>query len=615
MICGYNRLLSLFDTILDSALLSSSKNIVNAVPTFSEESLKEYLDSEFNDVGVRYNAYLQRRQNGGDRELFPDFNYAKYWLRTAAPVKYVDGGWLGGLHRSTTDPIHRSYTKTAWQILSEELGDGDLEKNHIWVYQKLLKSLDMDEIGTGDSKQFISSSRNVNNDGRVWTAAIAQLCISLFPDLFLPEILGFNMSYETLPLHLLITIYELRELYIDPYYFVLHVSIDNKHCGHAAMGMKAVVDYIKSLPTEEQHTAWKRVQVGFLLASELATTPEPRSDLDLALEKVFGEKTVAAHLIHGGCPAKIGGRTGKKLSDWLNPSLYPKHSLAFLRALADSRWVVRGQPEKSTLVWETKWGGRMFGAFTVKEVDILEQWIKQLTRSNKTMKRRKTYEAFTGQQTNTPNIQLVETFSDIINRPSAPRKKEINLETLISSSILPVENKIDAILSLLSVSCVPFEYISSLPAKCATSYGMMSIRCLRALYGFLPESDVCPGMDEVTSNIPVLGVVEISRIRLEDINYSVRPFVEKLFCLSAYPEQNEPILVGLQYGFIEYVFEACQQIQILSILELKKLDEIRSRCRYAINDYIKEKNGNNKWLEHMDIGKKTLQIIVYNIFN
>ncbi|CAF4084277.1 unnamed protein product, partial [Adineta steineri] len=82
-----------------------------------------------------------------------------------------------------------------------------------------------------------------------------------------------------------------------------------------------------SLPVAERDTAWKRIQAGFILASELSTTPSPRSDLDAALEKIFGEKTIAAQPMHASCPAKIGGQMGKKLDDWLDPILYPTHSL------------------------------------------------------------------------------------------------------------------------------------------------------------------------------------------------------------------------------------------------------------------------------------------------
>jgi hypothetical protein len=607
----------LFNAVIDKARDSSTENILNAVRTFSQEALNEFLNKEYSDVSVRYKAYLQRRKDGHPRELFPDFDYAKYWLRTAAPVKYVDGAWLGGIYRITSDLVHRSSTKTAWQILSEELGDGDLRKNHVWVYQQLLKSIDADDIGTGDSKEFISSSQNMNNDARVWTAATAQLCISLFPESFLPEILGFNMSYESLPLHLLITIYELRELNIDPYYFVLHVSIDNKHSGHAAMGVDAVTTYMKSLPVEEQDMAWKRVQAGFLLASELATTPTPRSDLDTSLEKIFGEKTTAAYPIHAACSAKIGGRTGKKLCDWLDPTIYPMHSLAFLRALADSRWIVRGKPEKSQLVYETKWGGRMFGAFTIKEVNVLEAWICQLTQFDRPMNRSKSYEIFTGVKTKSPNIDLTREFDHILARPSAPRCQIIDFESILSSSSssLSLENKIHAILSLLSISAVPFEYLPSLPAKCASTYGMMALKCLRALYDFLPESDVCAGMDEVISNTPSMGVMEIARISLNDINQYVRPFVGQILCISAHPEQNAAILVGLQDGFIEYVFAACEQLNAVTPAELKKLHEIGERCRNAIDDFVKEKNECNQWSAEMDKGKKAIRRMVSNIIN
>ncbi len=39
-----------------------------------------------------------------------------------------------------------------------------------------------------------------------------QLAMAHHADQFLPEIIGFNLGYEQLPLHLLITAYELKEL-------------------------------------------------------------------------------------------------------------------------------------------------------------------------------------------------------------------------------------------------------------------------------------------------------------------------------------------------------------------------------------------------------------------
>ena len=96
---------------------------------------------------------------------------------------------------------------------------------------------------------------------------------------------------------------------------------------------------------------------------------------------------------------------------------------------------------------------------------------------------------------------------------------------------------------------------------------------------------------------------------------SVREFVAKVMNLSARPEQNESLLVGLQSGFIEYVFEACKQLGTISIKEMEKLDEIRARCRHAIDHYKAERNEDKKWLADVIKGEKTVQNIVSYIVN
>lgn len=76
--------------------------------------------------------------------------------------------------------------------------------------------------------------------------------------------------------------------------------------------------------------------------------------------------------MHACCPAKIGGINGKSLSQWLDNDVYHTHSLVFLHSLAESGWVVKGSSERSKLIKEMGWGGRMFGAFTSDEVSILK---------------------------------------------------------------------------------------------------------------------------------------------------------------------------------------------------------------------------------------------------
>lgn len=79
---------------------------------------------------------------------------------------------------------------------------------------------------------FIDPALNLQ-EARCWKAAIAQLTVSIFPDRLMPEAIGFNLAYEQLAYHLLVTIYELKKLKIDPYYFVLHVYV----CSDFPLGM------------------------------------------------------------------------------------------------------------------------------------------------------------------------------------------------------------------------------------------------------------------------------------------------------------------------------------------------------------------------------------------
>ncbi|PVI05655.1 hypothetical protein DM02DRAFT_583708 [Periconia macrospinosa] len=340
-----------------------------------------------------YEAYIVCRRAGGNREVFSTEQEAKWWLKQAAPVKYVDGAWLGHINKTSTPFKHGHVTKNAWQVMSEELGDGDLEKNHVYVYRELMKEIDAG-LPEADSKDFIHPRHGLN-EARCWKAAMAQLLISLFPHEFLPDALGFNMAYESLPLHLLKTVRELRELRLNPYYFELHISIDNGSSGHAAMAMETVIDYIESVRKdvgeEAAHIAWKRVQAGFVLAEGLPTTPEspslkkkpsqepfPRNEIEARVIEVFEAKAPVAHKIHCNSRLKIGRHS---LVDWLEPNAFknPQWQKNFLDELSNCKpWIIKGSNQKSRLVKEMSWEGKMFGSFMQSEVETLKAWIDSL---------------------------------------------------------------------------------------------------------------------------------------------------------------------------------------------------------------------------------------------
>ena len=147
--------------------------------------------------------------------MFRNRSHALHFIKSVAPTKLVDGAWLYGLLPRWTDarlaPLIRIYL--------EELGDGRAEQHHVLLYRKLLSAHGADRWHELGDEHHVQGA--------------IQLSLAHHAAELLPEVIGFNLGYEQLPLHLPITAYELNELGVDPYYFSLHVTIDNASTGHA----------------------------------------------------------------------------------------------------------------------------------------------------------------------------------------------------------------------------------------------------------------------------------------------------------------------------------------------------------------------------------------------
>lgn len=209
------ELLAMFSGGISVALKQPSGSIL-PIKQYDAKRVWTFIEDEHDKVQTEWGNYLERRKQGQGPELFATAEAAKVWLVQQAPVKFVDGAWLAHTHKITSPFALRSVTKAAWQVLSEELGDGDLSKHHVYLYRQLL-----DDIGCplpdSHSADFIKPCLwdGVNNHG-VWEAAVGQLLISLFPNEFLPEILGFNMHYELITLDTMRASLELKALGINP---------------------------------------------------------------------------------------------------------------------------------------------------------------------------------------------------------------------------------------------------------------------------------------------------------------------------------------------------------------------------------------------------------------
>jgi hypothetical protein len=189
-------------------------------------------------------------------------------------------------------------------------------------------------------------------------------------DDFLPEMLGYNLGYEQLPLHLLITAFELNELEIDPYYFTLHITIDNASTGHASKAARSVLDL---LPTSGGDIAFKeRLRAGFLL-NELgasSTAIIEAFDLEEEVTNMLEKKRVFGQSMHSDyCRLE-----GKTVNEWLAS---PGQSRQFLNALKSSGWIKQHANPRQSRFWQLIDGPRaaMFGVFNGYERQLLWDWI------------------------------------------------------------------------------------------------------------------------------------------------------------------------------------------------------------------------------------------------
>lgn len=299
-----------------------------------------------------YSQYLDGRKRGEPRRYFSGRAHALYFLRAVAPTKLVDGAWLYGALRHWRDGRLQALVHT----YLEELGDGVPSMNHVLMYRQLLTRLGCDELASLGDENYLQGAQ--------------QLALGQMAEHYLPEVIGYNLGYEQLPLHLLISAYELDELGIDPYYFKLHVTIDNAATGHAHKAVQTVLDNLPQVGDAEAF--YQRVRNGYLL-NELgvgSTAAIAAFDLEHELLTLLENKRSLAGQVHSDY-CRIEGRT---VNEWLSG---PDPIRGFLQALESRGWIRRHSAPANSRFWNLVQGegAAMFGVFTPYELQILHDWI------------------------------------------------------------------------------------------------------------------------------------------------------------------------------------------------------------------------------------------------
>ncbi|NCE83650.1 iron-containing redox enzyme family protein [Pseudomonas sp. Q1] len=355
----YQRLLTDWDTgaaqsaadFLQAQLAQVSTTEDTSLPA-SPEQLMSWVELNCTAVAEQYAQYLQERQQGGGRRYFQNKAHALYFLQCVAPTKQVDGAWLYGVLSHWQDYRYDGLVTT----YLEELGDGEPTQNHVSIYQRLLAEQGCDGDFGWQDQHF--------HQGAI------QLALGQSAASHMPEILGYNLGYEQLPLHLLICAYELKELGIDPYYFSLHVTIDNASSGHARRAVQAVLGLMPNGMDATEY--WQRVRRGYQLNDlGLGTTAVIQAfDLEHELVAMLERKRPFAQHMHSDyCRFE-----GKTVNQWL---AQPGQVRGFLQALENKGWIKRNQSPEDSRFWQLVEGAgaAMFGVFSGYEKQLLRDWI------------------------------------------------------------------------------------------------------------------------------------------------------------------------------------------------------------------------------------------------
>lgn len=316
------------------------------------------LEQQFLDQHQRicadFQSYLHRRKQNLPREFFPCVAHAFEFLYKVAPTKWVDGAWL----YSCLEKSHLASHCDLTLIYLEELGLGDAFANHVSMYQQLLHKYDL--------------SIFVNDlDDRYYEQAAIQCALAYIPQDFLPVIIGFNLGYEQLPLHLLITNYELQELGIDPQYFNVHITIDNAHNGHARRALDAFkINYAQA---KHPSSFIELVKIGFLLndIGKSSNTIIKELNPQQQVIQILQNKAVFGQLIHNE-KCKFSGRS---INEWLSQ---PDQINQFLEVLIDKGWIQLNAPAENSRFWHMihHSDGKMFGVFNATEQQFIQDWIE-----------------------------------------------------------------------------------------------------------------------------------------------------------------------------------------------------------------------------------------------
>lgn len=213
----------------------------------------------------------------------PDREEVRFGQADLALGNMIDGTWA---HRiGNVGRYRRRSDGLLFSIYVDEMGRGELHKNHLTLIYQVLASMDFTLPHIREAA-FLAQDQ-LSESHRQYESANHQLSMSLFPDTFYNEILGYNLGIEMYGLGemRMNEIQRLRHHGFDTSYEEAHLTIDNFSAGHSRQAVDAIVTYLDDVRRDLGPSAvdgeWRRVWRGY---ASFAYFAEPQLMAELMAE-------------------------------------------------------------------------------------------------------------------------------------------------------------------------------------------------------------------------------------------------------------------------------------------------------------------------------------------
>ncbi|CAG7857244.1 hypothetical protein MCAMS1_02002 [biofilm metagenome] len=282
-----------------------------------------------------------------------------------APIYFTELSWLGNLSQTVTSQSPLAIELMAVYLHLTNGNHSIASSREIYHAHVLNAGINLPAVHT------IAFTKQTDVGDEIFDFAALQLALGQFPRVFMPEILGFTLSYcQSLSLP--------EQLFPDdseaklPEFFAARTELRRLELAQLTAIVKTYINEF----TEETDANWQRIQCGFwlhqqqlercdqALSAHFNAGMSPRQ----TMEKLVVSLLPGAIGNHG--KIRLGSRT---LDEWFSEK--PFKSANFLASLLLSPYVDRAKPENSKLLTLFEFNGPMFGVLDDNGKVIIKDWL------------------------------------------------------------------------------------------------------------------------------------------------------------------------------------------------------------------------------------------------